>query len=216
MNNMEIRIHTQGGSVETFFQDSPALAARILNEIQPAKVFTRDIITIAGDFSLTSFVTSRVNRVDFIAEDLPLWDYPSDILYVVELPEDDFRERSHVNDPARLERRRSPKRTGEFAVVFVEVEMTGGDRIFLAAEIQVGLEVERLQRLHRLFSATAVHVRLLQGGISILNLKNLVRFTINPGPDVTPMGAWPAHHLSHRQEPGRFADAMTGTIQIDK
>ena len=136
MHNMEIRIHTQGGSVETFFQDNPALVARILKGIQPAKVFTGDIITIAGDYSLTTFVTSRVNRVDLIAEDLPLWEYPTDILDVVELPEDDFRERSHVNDPARLERRRSPKRTGEFAVVFVEVEMTGGDRIFLAAEIR--------------------------------------------------------------------------------
>jgi len=192
---MKILIHTQGGSVETFFQDNPALVARILKEIQPAKVFTGDIITIAGDYSLTSFVTSRVNRVDLIAEDLLLWEYPTDILYVVELPEDDFRKRSHVNDPARLERRRSPKRTGEFAVVFVEVEMTGGDRIFLAAEIQVGLEVERRQRLHMLFSAPAVHFRLLQGGISILNLKNLVRFTMNPGPDVTPMGVWPAHHI---------------------
>ncbi len=213
---MKILIHTQGGSVETFFQDNPALADRIWKGIQSTKGFIGDTITIAGDYSLTTFVASRVNRVDLIAEDLPLWEYPTDILYVVELPEDDFRERSHVNDPARLERRRSPKRTGEFAVVFVEVEMTGGDRIFLAAEIQVGLEVERRQRLHMLFSAPAVHFRLLQGGISILNVKNLVRFTINPGPDVTPMGAWPAHHLSHRQEPGRFADAMTGTIQIDK
>ena len=61
-----------------------------------------------------------------------LWKYPADILDVVELSEDEFRERSHLNDPARLERRRSPKRTGEFAVAFVEVEMTGGNRIFLA------------------------------------------------------------------------------------
>jgi hypothetical protein len=61
-----------------------------------------------------------------------------------------------------------------------------------------------------LFSAPAVHFRLLQGGISILNLKNLVRFTFNPGPDVTPMDAWPAHHLSLRQRSGGIADAMTG------
>jgi hypothetical protein len=209
---MEIRIHTCGGSVETFFQDSPALAAGILKEIQPAKVFTGDIITIAGDYSLTTFVASRVNRVDLVAEDLPLWEQPTDILDVVELPEDEFRERSHVNDPARLERRRRPKRTGEFAVVYVEVEMTGGTRIFLVAEIQVAVEAERLQRLHMLFSAPAFHFRLLQGGISILNLKNLVRFTFNPGPDVTPIYAWPAHHLSRRQGSRRIADAMTGTI----
>jgi len=192
---MEIRIHTESGSVETFFQDSPALAAPILKGIQSTKVFASNIITIAGEYSLTTFTTSRVNRVDLIDEDLPVWKHPEDILDVVELSEDDFRERSHLNDPARLERRRTPKQTGEFALVFVEVEMTGGTRIFLAAEIRVGLPAERLQRLRTLFSAPAVHFRMRQGGTAILNLKNLVRFTLNPGPDVTPIDAWPAHHL---------------------
>ena len=136
---------------------------------------------------------------------------PSDILDVVELSEDEFRERSHLNDPARLERRRSPKQTGEFAPVFAEVEMTGGTRIFLAARIKVGLPTERLQRLRTLFSAAAVDFRMRQGGTAILNLKNLVRFTLNPGPDVTPIDAWPAHHLSRRQGSARIAGAMTGT-----
>ena len=36
---MEIRIHTCGGSVETFFQDNPALVASILKGIQSTKVF---------------------------------------------------------------------------------------------------------------------------------------------------------------------------------
>ena len=193
---MEIRIHTCGGPVETFFQDNPALVASILKGIQSTKVFATNVITIAGDYSLTSFAASRVNRVDLIAKDLPLWKHPDDILDVVELSEDEFRERSHLNDPARLERRRSPKQTGECAAVFVEVEMAGGARIFLAAKIKVGLPTERLQRLRSLFSAAAVHFRMPQGGTAILNLKNLVRFTLNPGPDVTPIDAWPAHHLS--------------------
>src|SRR5271157_32988 len=210
---MEIRIHTQGGSVETFLQDNPALVAQILNGIQPSRVFAGNIITIASDYSLTTFVVSRVNRVDLIAEDLPLWKHPTDILDVVELSEDEFRERSHLNDPARLEQRRSPKQTGEFAMVFVEVEMTGGNRIFLAVEIKVPLEAERLPRLHMLFSAPAVHFRLPQGGTSILNLKNLVRVTFNPGPDVTPINAWPAHHLSWRQGSYRIDDAITRTNQ---
>ncbi len=211
---MEIRIHTQGGSVETFFQDNPALVARILKGIQPQKVFAGPVITIAGDYSLTTFVPSGVNRVDLIAKDLPLWKHPTDILEVVELSEDEYRERSHLNDTARLERRRSPKQTGEFATVFVEVELTGGNRIFLAAEIKVPLEVERLHRLHMLFSAPAVHFRLPHGGTSILNLKNLVRFTFHPGPDLTPIDAWPAHHRFQRQGAGCITDAMTATNAI--
>ena len=208
MHNMEIRIHTQSGSVESFFQDNPALVAPILKGIQSTKVFASNIITIAGDYSLTTFASSGVNRVDLIQEDLPLWKYPDDILDVVELSEDEFRERSHLNDPARLERRRSPKQTGEFAVVFVEVEMTGGTRIFVAAKIRVGLPAERLQRLRTLFSAAAVHFRMCQGGTAILNLKNLVRFTLNPGPDVTPVDAWPAHHLSPGRQSRHLIDAV--------
>jgi hypothetical protein len=204
---MEIRIHTCGGAVETFFQDNPALAGRIVKAIQSTKVFATNHITIAGEYSLTTFVASRVNRVDLIGEEIPAWKHPDDILDVVELSEDEFRERSHLNEPARLERRRSPKQTGEFAVVFVEVEMSGGIRIFLAAKIKVVLPAERLQRLRTLFSAAAVHFRMRQGGTAILNLTNLVRFTLNPGPDVTPIDAWPAHHQSGQQEATPIADA---------
>ena len=205
---MEIRIHTESGSVETFFQDNPELVAPILKGIQSTKVFASNIITIAGEYSLTTFATSRVNRVDLIDDDLPLWKQPDDILDVVELSEDEFRERSHLNEPARLERRQTPKQTGEFALVFVAVEMSGGTRIFLAAKIRVGLPAERLQRLRALFSAIAVHFRMREGGTAIVNLKNLVWFTLNPGPDITPTDAWPAHHLVRGGESRRLAHTL--------
>jgi hypothetical protein len=205
MHNMEIRIHTQSGSVETFFQDNPALVAALLKGIQSTRVFASEVITIGGDYSLTSFVAARVNRVDFIAQEAPVWKFPEDILDVVELSEDEFRKRSHLDDPTRLPRRQSPKQTGQSMLVFVEVEMAGGGRFFLAAKIKVGLPAERLQRLRTLFSATAVHFRLREGGTAILNVKNLVRFTLNPGPDVTPIDAWPAHHLVGGGESRRLA-----------
>ena len=59
---MEIRIHTCGGSVETFFQDNPALAARILKGTQSRSVFAGDMITVAGEYSLTTFVASLAPR----------------------------------------------------------------------------------------------------------------------------------------------------------
>ena len=129
----------------------------------------------------------------------------------IELSEDEFRQQSHLNDPALLEKRQSSKQPGDFALVFGDVVMAGGDRIFLAAKIMVALPAERLQRLRAMFSAPAVHFRLRQGGAAILNLKNLVRVTFNPGPDRAPSGAWPAHHLSRRQGSRRIAEAMTGT-----
>ena len=85
--------------------------------------------------------------------------------------------------------------------------MAGGHRTFIAAKVKVPLEAERLQRLRLLFSAPAVHFRLRQGGCAILNLKNLVRTTFNPGPDVTPSDAWPAHHLPRQRGPVCIANA---------
>lgn len=192
---MEIQFHTQEGVVETFVQDDPALSARILREIQPAKAFAGKVITIAGDYSLSTFATSRVNRVDFITKHAVPWKHPTDVLEVVELSEDEFRERTHPNEPARLPRRRIAKRTGDLAVCFAELVMAGGNRLFLAAKITVPLEAERHHRLRLLFSAPALFFRLRHGGHAILNLQNVVRSTINPGPDVTPVDAWPAHHL---------------------
>ena len=101
---MEIRIHTQSGSVETFFQENPALVTSMLKSIQSTKVFASNIISIAGDYSLTTFVASRVNRVDLMGEELPLWKHPDDILDLVELSEDEFRERSQIGRASCRER----------------------------------------------------------------------------------------------------------------
>ena len=129
---MEIRIYTTSGSVDSFFQDSPAQIAGILKSIQSTMVFASQIITIAGDYSLTTLVPAQIDRIDFISEDIPPWKRPPDVLDVVEMSEDEYRERSHLNDPSQLERRNIPKQTGESTVVFVEVETTGGNRIFPA------------------------------------------------------------------------------------
>ena len=152
------------------------------------------IITVEGDYSLTVFASSRINRLDFINKEFAFLKYPVDVLDMVELSEEESRERSHLSNPARLEKRLSPKQSGELAMVFVEVEMTGGNRIFLAPEISVALATERFHRLRLLFSTTTFHFRLRPDGAAVLNLKNLVRFTINPGTNVTAAEAWPAHY----------------------
>jgi len=139
--------------------------------------------------------------VDLVTDNPPPWKHREDIFDVVELSEEEFHEQSHLNDPERMERRRSAKQAGEPALVFVEVEMLGGTRVFLAAKIRVGLPAERLQRLRTLFSATALDFRLPEGGAGVLNLQNLVRFTFHPGPDVTPVDAWLAHHHSSAPSP---------------
>jgi len=196
--SLELRVHVQGGPVETFVQTDPAAAARILEGLHPTKLFSANRITIAGEFSLTAFNPLMITRIDFVGEDFAPWDFPPGILDVVELSEAEFRQRTHLNDPARLEKREGERPSGVFEVVFLDTEMPGGQRIFLAVEIMRALPAERLQRLHLWLASPALHCRLREGGAAVLNLANLVRFTIYPGPDRTPADAWRAHHTASR------------------
>jgi len=193
---LEIRIHGASGSVKTFVQDDQTLAARILDGLHPARLFATGKITIAGEYSLTAFVASRVARVDFNSEEFACWEFPPDISDVVELSEAEFHQRLHQNGSAQLEKREKPQTPGDFAVRFLHVEMLGGQQVFLAIEFVIELPAERLNKIHFLLSAPAVHFRLRQGGVGVLNLANMVRFTTYPGPDRTPTDAWPARHAA--------------------
>jgi len=191
---LEIRIHGANGSVKTFVQDDQSLASHILDGLHPARMFAARKITIAGEYSLTAFVASKVTRIDFVSDEFACWSFASEVSDLVELSEDEFHQRLHKNGSAQMERREKPQTPGDFAVRFLHVEMLGAQHVFQAIEIVVELPAERLNRIRFLLSAPAVHFRLRQGGVGVLNLANMVRFTTYPGPDRTPADAWPAHH----------------------
>jgi hypothetical protein len=191
---LEIRLYGADGSIETFVQSDVALADGIIEEIQPGRLFLSDRVFIAGTHSLTAFVPSKVARIDFVRSGLACWGFPAGIVDAVELSEEEFRRKTHLDDPENQEKRDQARASGEFAVGFVDIEMIGGQHVFIAVEFVVGLPVERLQRINLLLSAPSVHFRLREGGIGTLNLGNLVRFTIYPGPAQAPASSWPAHH----------------------
>ena len=195
---MEIQIHGASGAVETFVQDDKALASNILDGLHPSRLFVTGKITIAGEYSLTVFVVAKVTRIDFVSEDFTCWEFPQDISDVVELSEEEFHQRLHQNGSAQMEKREKPQMPGDFALRFLHVEMLGGQQVFLAVEIVVELPAERLNRIHFLLSAPALHFRLRHGGAGVINLANMVRFTTYPGPDRIPADAWLAHHAASR------------------
>jgi hypothetical protein len=197
-SHLEIQIHGASGSVKTFVQDDKALASRILDGLHPARLFATGKITIAGEYSLTAYVASQVTRIDFINEEFACWEFPPDISDVAELSEEEFHQRLNQNGSAQLEKREKPQTPGDFAVRFLHVEMLGGQQIFLAVELIVELPAERLNKIRFLLSAPALHFRLREGGVGVLNLANMVRFTTYPGPDRIPADAWPAHHAANQ------------------
>src|SRR4051812_43984258 len=179
---LEIRVHGLDGTVESFVQPEPALADGIMHDVQPGRLFGLDKIVIAGDHSLTAFIPCRLVRIDFIQEGLACWGFPAGIVDAIELSQEEFREKAHLDNIEHLEKRSQERAPGEFAVGFVDLEMAGGLHLFLGVEFVVGLPAERMQRINLLLSAPSVHFRMRQGGIGTLNLANLVRFTMYPGP----------------------------------
>jgi len=192
--SLEIRIHGVDGSKESFVQEDPVLAKGIISSLNVHKMFSDGKIIIAGYYSLTAFVTSRVTRVDFLAQDLSLWEFPVGIADMVELEEMEFRTRINPAETIHMDKREQHREPGDFLVAFVDIELSDGSHIYCMMEVVVEFEVERLKRLHYLLSGPSLPVRLRCGGISILNLANLVRFTAFPGPPKPPLGTWPAHH----------------------
>lgn len=195
---LEIRIHGVDGSVETFSVDEPALVDRMLRAIGPARIFTEESITIAGEYSITAFVTSRITRVDLIHERFCTSEFPPGVKDIVELTEPEFQ--TLIHDPKFRRRRELPRAPGEHVLGFLDIEMVSGRHAYLWVESVTPPAVDRLLRLHAFLVAATLTFPLRDRGIAVLNLANMERFTAYPGPREVPAHAWPGHHANHGQE----------------
>src|SRR5258706_10560578 len=101
---LEIRFQFVDGSMVSFFQPDPELAENIWSRLNVAHLFTRPRIVVADDYSKSVFLSSQINRIDFVFEGSDFSKIPNDHAELVELSEEDFRERVPLDDPARLER----------------------------------------------------------------------------------------------------------------
>src|SRR5204862_3294816 len=102
---LEIRFQFVDGSVANFFQRDPEIAENIWSRINVAHLFTRPRIVVADDYSKSVFLASQINRIDFVFEGSDFSKIPNDHAELVELSEEDFRERVRLDDLARLETR---------------------------------------------------------------------------------------------------------------
>ena len=68
--------------------------------------------------------------------------------------------------------------------------MAGGTRFFLMAEFPVQLPAENQSLMRFLLSNGVFHIRLLCGGIGLVNLANLLSYTVYPGVAQVPADTW--------------------------
>src|SRR5450759_5122142 len=63
---LEIRIHFVDGSKEIFVQPDADISESILQQIIPSHLFSQTRIVVADDYSKSVFVSSQINRIDFV------------------------------------------------------------------------------------------------------------------------------------------------------
>ena len=189
---LEIRFQFVDGSVANFFQSDPEIAENIWSRINVAHLFTRPRIVVADDYSKSVFLASQINRIDFVFEGSDFSKIPNDHAELVELSEEDFRERVPLDDPSRLERRVQPRHVGDLLVSFLHLRMRGGSHIYLMNEALVKLPVENHSFMQRLLSGGSYSIRLQGGGQGFLNLSNLLGYTVYPGVPEIPSDVWMA------------------------
>jgi len=204
---LEIRFQFVDGSEANFLQPQREIAENIWSRINVAHLFMRPRIVIADDYSKSVFLTSQINRIDFVFEGSDFSQIPNDHADLVELSEEEFRAHVPLDDPARLEKRVQPRRVGDLLVSFLHLRMRGGSHLYLMNEALIKLPLDNHSFMQRLVSGGGYSIRLQGGGQGFLNLSNLLGYTVYPGVPEVPLDTWMAvsSELPPAHAPADFA-----------
>ncbi len=201
---MQINIHKVDGSVATFTQSEADLVNRILDGLQPGRIFNREKITIAGNHATTTFISALVTRIDLINDQLSVWDFPFVIGALLELTETEFHE--FLNE---RQRRVQPRLSGDFPTS-LEIEMVNSQRTFLWTEVIAGFPTSQLFRAYSSLKERSLVFGLRTGGIGVLNSANIARFMIHQDPLNGPAEVW-MFHQDNGSNSNRFVRDLRAT-----
>jgi hypothetical protein len=189
---LEIRFYFADGSSETFIQPDAEAAEAIRQQADSYNLFNQSRIVVADDYSKSVFVCAQVNRIDLVFNGSGHSRIPPDHLDLVELTDAEFRQCVPVNDPDLLPRREHQRQVGDLLVSFLDVRMRGGSHVYLMNETVVKLPAESLSFVQRFLSKGTYGIRLREGGYGLLNLQNLIGYTVYPGVPELPADTWMA------------------------
>ena len=187
---LNIRFHLTDGSVHSFTQPDATINERLWDAIEPSRLFAHQRIVVGSEHSKAVFVCAEIIRVDFHHDSFQCWTFPAGYSDIVELSEEEFRNHAHLDQPALMAKRDQQTPTGDLLVSFVKLQMRGGRPQFVMVEAAVKLPAESQSFMQFMLSKSAVHMRLRGGGIGVLNLANLVGYTVYPGVAQIPADSW--------------------------
>ncbi len=189
---LEVRFQFVDGSKETFVQADAKAAEAVRDQINLSNLFHQSRIVVVDDYSKSVFVCAQINRIDLVFDSPGFSRIPPDHAELVELTEAEFRQRVPVNDRTLLQRRERQLQLGDLLVSFLHLRMRGGSHVYLMNEIVVKLPAENQSFMQRLLSKGAYSIRLPEGGQGLLNLQNLIGYTVYPGVPEVPADSWMA------------------------
>jgi hypothetical protein len=187
---LTVRLRLTDGSVHLFRQENPTINAQLCESIEPLRLFAHQRIVIGSEHSKSVFVSSEIIRVDFLHESFDCWEFPAGFADIVELSQEEFRKHSHLDQPALMAKREQSTPPGDLLVSFVRLHMRGGQPLFVMIEIAAGLPAERESFLKFMLSKGSIQMRLRGGGTGVVNLANLVGYTVYPGLAQIPADSW--------------------------
>jgi hypothetical protein len=195
---LTIRFHLTDGSVHSFVQADDTASRKLWDGVDATRLFARPRIIIGSEHSKSVFVSTEIVRVGFLHDSFQCWEFPGGYSDIVELSEEEFRKHAHLDQPALMAKREQPTPIGDLLVSFVKLQMRGGRPQFVMVEAPVKLPAESQSFMQFMLSKAAVHMRLRGGGIGIINLANLVAYTVYPGVAQIPADAWLAEPIPNK------------------
>ena len=193
-----IRIHLTDGSVESFVVKDEAEAQKIWDSVEPARLFAPGRLVLAGERFKSVFVTAQIVRVDFVHGLFACWKFTGGYSDIVELSEAEFRKNARLDQPEQMPRREEHTPVGDLMVSFLKLNLAGGMPLFLMVEAPVKLPIESQSFMRFMLSKGGCHMRLRGGGIGVVNLANLVGYTVYPGVEQLPADTWLAEQITNQ------------------
>jgi len=193
-----IRVHLTDGSVESFAARDEAESKKIWESVDLPRLFTQPRLVVAGEHFKSVYVCAQVVRLDFVQDTYECWEFPGGYSDIVELSEAEFRKNARLDHPEQMARREQHTPVGDLLVSFAKLHVTGGKPLFLMAEFPVKLPAENQSFMQFLLSKRSFHLRLRGGGYGVINLANLVAYTVYPGVAEIPADAWLAEQITNQ------------------
>ena len=210
---IEIHVHGIDGSIKKFTQRDGSLLRQTLDWFQPNHVFTQQRIEIPGEHSLTTFIASQVTRIDLVTEPHSLWNRAPGLVEAVELSEPAFRALAQGQQLHVVEKPSPPP--DNTAMVLFDVALAGGKHVFLALETAVSQTPQNMESFSTLLTSTSFSFLTRTGGVAVLNVANLMWFTVYPDPAQVSMDARAAVLQRNATEPGS-PQRQYGPLEIDE